>query len=116
MGITAAIIGGVVAAGTSAGVAVYQSNQAKESRQKAEQVAAQQQAEQRKLLNEAKDKENQQAVLERDAETQAAARAVQKRRAGLAGGRQGTILTGPLGIPNQAGGAAAPQGKTLLGL
>lgn len=103
------------AAGAAAvGTSIYSANESAKQGKKANEMAAEQQGQQQKLLEEAKattaaDKLYSDQVAARDA-----AKNKQKTAAVAAGaqGRASTIQTSPLGVT----GAAAPtQGKTILG-
>ena len=103
MGLETALISAVVAA-ASTGVSVYQGEQ---QRSQANKLAAEQKAsaEKQRAELEAKEKQDETTSAAR------AERARQRTRAGLAGGRRSTQLTGPLGLPDYA----SYSGRTLLG-
>ncbi len=101
----------VAAAGTTA--TVHSGNEARKDARDAGWEAEQKQL---KLLDDAKRKqlEEQKALETKTFADQARAR--QKSQQLQAGGRNGTILTGPLGAPGGAGGTAPASGdKTVLG-
>ena len=97
-----------LAGGLGAGAAVYSSNQqASQARQAQEQsMAAQANLEKQFTDRQANEESAQNAIETRDA-----AQRRQKNLAIGAGGRQDTILTGPLGVA----GEPATGSKTLLG-
>ena len=85
---------------------------AHQAKQKAAGEAKSQQRQQERMVKEAETRQGEEEQLYQVTQTRAAARAEQQRRAAAAGGREGTILTGPLGAPTEG----QPAGrKTLLG-
>ena len=113
MGITAAIVTAVVGAGIG-GAQAYMSNQQAD---KAEQQAEKDRQAQESFLKEQENKkkldDEKRRQLETAEESAALRREKQKSKARLAGGRAGTIRTGPLGVIDTGGAKAG--GKTLLG-
>lgn len=104
MGVTAAVIGGLAAVGTAVS--------GEKQRKEASKAGRQQEAAMRKQEQEMRDRS---AIEELEAGRDVAS-ARQRRKQGGMGGRQGTILTSPLGVPNAGtGGGIAAMGKTLLG-
>lgn len=107
----AAVVGALVSAAGTAYGAYSQNQQQKEAKQEQNR----QLAEQDRLLKEAeakqagKDAEANQIAAQEKANQEARTR--QKSRALASGGRQGTILTSPLGVTAEAPTA----GKTILG-
>lgn len=119
----------LIAAGVSAYVTIDQANKNREQAQNAANEQKQQQdaalaqnkqdwdtynsqvAEQTKLAQEAQDRINQQSEVDKAAigQDQASRDAYAKKQKSR-GGRQSTILTSPLGVPDEAG-----ANKTLLG-
>ena len=104
MGLEVALIVGAVAAAASTGVSIHQAEQ---QRSQANRMAEQQRLAAEKQRTELETKER------RDEATAGARadRVRQRARAGLAGGRRSTQLTGPLGLPDYA----SYSGPTLVG-
>jgi uncharacterized protein HemX len=93
------------------GATIYQTQQAGAAQKSAAAAAKEQQGNQMRLEQEAKDR---MANQESEANAINVRDTAKRRQAGLAmgaGGRQDTILTGPLGISDEASGGK----KTLLG-
>lgn len=100
-----------LAAVTTAGATIYSANESSKAQKQASNDAQDQQNQQNKLISDAKATQDAATQNQQSIEARDAARAKQKAQASAAQGRQGTILTSPLGVPGQAPGAA----KTILG-
>jgi hypothetical protein len=116
MAISAVIANVAVAASSiaSAGLSAYQAVDSSNKAETAKNVAAEEKFKQDQLIQEQKQKEKDQAIIEKQTLARDAGRLSQQQKALSASGRAGTILTGALGIPN-SGASAASGGKTLLG-
>lgn len=101
----------VAAVGSVAG-SIYQGVEAANQKDKAQQAADQQRADQERLKQEAIAREANEKKQAEIAASRTAASSAQQAASGEYTGRQGTLLTGPLGD------VAAPTtgGKTLLGI
>lgn len=111
---TLALIGaiaGVVGAASAAGTGAYSIVEANEQKKEGKDAAARQRAEQERLIKEKQQKEADAATLEKATMQRDQLRQGQKTKAAAAGGRAGTILTSPLGLPGDLGSG----GKTILG-
>lgn len=107
MGVTAAIVTAAAVVGGTA----YQMKNASDARSDAKDAADEQAKKQQDAENQYKQQQSDSQAAA--AETEAQQKARQKQMSNSSQGYQGTILTGPLGVPN-----SAPQtgGKTLLGM
>lgn len=106
MGVTAAIVAGVVAVGSTA----YQMKNSSDQRSQAQDAADQQQKQQDDLQKQQRDT----MAAANETDSQQRARMRQQQNASPLQGSQGTILTSPLGIANSS--TPNTGGKTLLGM
>lgn len=107
----AAVVGVLVSAGATA----YQIQSQNEQQKEAKKEVNRQAQEQDRLLKEAENrqagKDKEAATLAQQEEANVQAKTRQKSKLLASGGRQGTILTSPLGVTSEAPTA----GKTILG-
>lgn len=95
----------------SAGASTYQGVQANQDKQAAKGKANEMDTKSKELQREAREQMEGEEAQETAATERAQSRARQRAKVGQAQGRQGTLLTGPLGLVTQAEAAQ----KTLLG-
>jgi hypothetical protein len=107
MAVTAGIIGAVASVGGTA----YGIKKTVDAKNDAQDAAKEQKEQQAKLEAELKDKE----LKDQSTDAMLKTRNRQKSLAAGAQGREGTILTSPLGVSDASGAAPGAAGKTLLG-